>query len=496
MSISGRSGGASHPLLGQFRAGGLPECVACGPIHRFFTGMWSRCGDLLPVMVADIAQEEPTQGAIRALLGELVDGIGPLWQTTAATTGLEPDVRAQAPLNVAYLLPGLPPEGSGGSHSLVQEARGLRALGARARVCVPENSLATASVLYGNEDELFVAYPDEGEVMPGVSGAQVREAVADADVAVATEYPSVDLLALLARERPRMACAYYVQDYEPLFAAPASHRADRALLSYRTIPGQLLFAKTRWLADLVSAIHGVPVAKVRPSLDRELFHAHGRVAPVQEHESSDAVGPLRAQRPPRVAAMIRPRTPRRRPAATLAALALVKRELGEAVEIVTFGCDRESFARLDGDATGARGHLCLGHLGQLGVGHLGLLSRAAVAGLMRSCEVFLDGSAYQAFGRTGLEAMACGAVPVLPDLGGVHEYARHDENALILDDGSPQEMAAAVISLVRDPARLAGLRDAGVRAAQRFSIERAARSQLELFAAAARRMSSTSIGDR
>ncbi len=74
-------------------------------------------------------------------------------------------------------------------------------------------------------------------------------------------------------------CAYYVQDYEPLFAAPESSRSDRALLSYRAIPDLLLFAKTDWLCHLVSALHGVPVAKVAPSLDRELFHPGGRGSP-------------------------------------------------------------------------------------------------------------------------------------------------------------------------------------------------------------------------
>jgi Glycosyl transferases group 1 len=407
---------------------------------------------------AAVAQEEPTQASIRALLEKLTDGCPPPGRASVSVDADEGVVPAGSlPVrlpNVAYLLPGLPPEGSGGSHSLAQEARGMRALGARAWICVPEESLGTATALYGNEDELFVAYPDEGSVVPGVSGGDVREAVASADVAVATEYPSVEVLARLARERPELACAYYVQDYEPLFAALGSSRADRALLSYRAIPGQLLFAKTVWLGEVVSGVHGTPVAKVHPSLDGELFHARGRA----EYPHA-----------PRIAAMIRPRTPRRRPAATLAALAIIAEAVGEEMEIITFGCDEESFAQLDGQATAS-------------ISHLGLLSRAAVAGLMRSCEVFLDGSAYQAFGRTGLEAMACGAVPVLPALGGVHEYAHDDENAIILADGSPQEMAAAIIELIRDQPRLARLRNAGLRAAQRFSIERAARSQLELFA--------------
>ncbi len=51
--------------------------------------------------------------------------------------------------------------------------------------------------------------------------------------------------------------------------------------------------------------------------------------------------------------MIRPRTPRRRPAATLAALAAIADALGEGVRIVTFGCDEESFAQLRDDASPA-----------------------------------------------------------------------------------------------------------------------------------------------
>ena len=77
--------------------------------------------------------------------------------------------------------------------------------------------------------------------------------------------------------------------------------------------------------------------------------------------------------------------------------------------------------------------------------------------------------------------MACGAVPLLPALGGVHEYAVNDENALILADGSPEAIADAVVALARDPARLDAMRSPACARAQGFTVERAARSQLELF---------------
>jgi glycosyltransferase involved in cell wall biosynthesis len=112
---------------------------------------------------------------------------------------------------------------------------------------------------------------------------------------------------------------------------------------------------------------------------------------------------------------------------------------------------------------------------------------------MRRSDVFIDASAYQAFGRTGLEAMACGAIPLLPALGGVDEYAVHDDNALILADGSPAAIAQAVVALAPDTERVERMRSAGLARAQEFSVERAARSQLELFTAVVRnrRLSST-----
>ncbi len=438
--------------------------------------------------MSTLLQHEPTQASIRARLLDLTGGLLPSPEPSSAQRDpfptrppLVPPVRRRAiphegtpiagnstpPPSVAYLLPGLPPEGSGGSHSLVQEARGLRRLGVGARVCLPRDSLASAAALYGNDDRLFTPYPAGDSGIPGVSdttmSAGLLLAIGDANVLVATEYPSVDLLARLSRERPQLLCGYYVQDYEPLFAAPDSSRFDRALLSYRALPDLLLFAKTHWLCNLLAAVHGVHVAKVAPSLDRQIFHAGGRSQPGEVL---------------RIAAMIRPRTPRRRPLATLAALASISHTLGDGVRIVTFGCDHDAFA----EALQASGGDPLGGDGRLV--HLGLLSRLQVAALMRRSDIFIDASAYQAFGRTGLEAMACGAVPLLPQLGGVHEYARHGENALILEDDSPAQIAAAVLDLAGSPARLAKMGDVGVRDARRFSIERAARSQLALFAQA------------
>ena len=358
--------------------------------------------------------------------------------------------------SIAYLLPGIPPEGSGGAHSVVQEARGLRALGAEAVVCMPAGAVERAQRLYGGRDSLFSAYRGDHELVEAVGGATI---------AVATEHTSVGLLARLARARPDLACAYYVQDYEPLFAELGSPRSDRALLSYGAVPGAALFAKTHFIRNVITARHGVAVAKVSPSLDRALFNTEGRS--------------LRVRRRLTVIALLRPRTPRRRPRATLAALALIAAALGEDVELVSFGCER---SELD---TAAHPELA-------DLRHLGRLRSSEVADELRRSDVFIDGSAYQAFGRGGLEAMACGAVPVLPSLGGVREYAVDGANSVVLDDDHPQALADAVTALFGDRARLQGLRAAGVGTAASLSIVRAAQSQLDLFNWLQRRAMATS----
>jgi hypothetical protein len=349
---------------------------------------------------------------------------------------------------VAYILPGMPRETAGGVLSVVQEARGLRAIGAEARVCVPVAALERAEFVYGNQDDLFVSYPDD---------AAVTEAVGDATVVVATEHASVPLLARIARSRPEIACAYYVQDYEPLFAQLGSPRSDRALLSYRAVPGAALYAKTHFIRNVVIARHGVAVTKVEPSLNRSLFHDH---RPNRKRGAT-------------VTAMVRPRTPRRRPGATLDSLAMVKAALGEDVTIVTFGCDQHELDAIAGKSMPQ-------------MDHLGVLRPEEVADHLRRCDVFIDASAYQGFGRAGLEAMAAGAVPVLPALGGVHEYAIDGENAILFEDDSPTSIAGIVVSVLKDRARLRRLAAAGTQRATRYSLDRAARAQFDFLAGLAR----------
>ena len=388
---------------------------------------------------------------VRGLLSELEE-IGELESlreaTAIATASEEATVDAfraanPAPLQVLFVLHGMPEGSGGGVHSVYQEARGMRRLGVPAQIAIGRESIERARAAYADADELFVPFGGEAELAPYA---------ADADVVVATHYSTVQLVQRLLERYGGFLPAYYAQDYEPFFAEPGSSQLIEALDSYTALPGQLVFAKTHWLRNLIGRLHGVDVAKVEPSLDRELFSTEGREE--------------RPEGPVRIVAMIRPRTPRRQPVLTLDALNDVVARHGNAVEVTTFGCPAESIEALGRRPPGP---------------HLGLLSRERVADLLKRTDVFLDASTYQAFGRTALEAMACGCTVVAPRIGGAAQFVRHEENGLLADTMSAEPVSEALYRLVEDGDLRRRLQARAAEDAANHSVLRAALSEYALF---------------
>jgi GT2 family glycosyltransferase/glycosyltransferase involved in cell wall biosynthesis len=387
-------------------------------------------GALVEAMEADMSLEP-----VRAAVEEL----------TASPEALAPVLRhaAEETLSVVFLLPGLAHGGSGGAHSIYQEVRGLRDLGIPARIMLPQWDHARAAAVYDDAEEVFQTFSDEQDL---------AAKTADADVISATHHKSVALLQAIRAHRSDFLPAYYVQDYEPFFTVP--YIAQEAIASYTALPDMLLFAKSHWLCNVVAERHGLYVAKVEPSIDREVFF------PGPDGES-DVL---------RVAAMLRPRTARRQPLATVAVLKRLLEELPGRVAVTTFGCYPDELREiLPGVEEGVLER------------HRGMLGRAEVAGLLRESDVFLDMSVYQAFGRTALEAMACGATAVLPNVGGAWGFVEHATNALAVDTLEPKGALAALRSLAVDAGLLGRLKAGALRTAAHHSIARAALSEYLLF---------------
>lgn len=341
--------------------------------------------------------------------------------------------------------------GGGGSHSVVQECRGLALFGADATVATSSAHFDRMAATY---PELMAAAPPRLRAYHDAAG--LAALLGQADLAVATTFASVYLLrdALDAMPGRKPRAAYYIQDYEPLFHAPGTERWQRARDSYAAIKGALLFAKTRWLQEIVERNARLAVARVAPSLDREIYY------PGPLHRGGGEIV---------ISAMLRPRTPRRAPWRTVRILERLGQHFGERVRLVTFGSSRDELEEF-------------GIRPSRAIEVYGSLSRAEVAAILRESDLFLDLSDYQAFGRTGLEAMASACVPVLPALGGAAEFARAWSNAIVVDTTNEDAIFDEVAAYLRlDAAARTEMRVAAIRTSLNYSIEAAALSEWELF---------------
>lgn len=356
----------------------------------------------------------------------------------------KPMAATVAPLNqrILFILP--VSGGGGGVHSIVQEVIGMRRLGVAANVAVP-----------GKHRHKFLAsysdVADAKDIFLGFDHDLVRVA-AGFDVVVGTIFSSMKIVRSLKENIPHLRTAYYVQDYEPFFCPPGTSLWKEASASYTLVPGTTLFAKTAWICDKVSEMHGVEVGKVSPSIDHDVYRPAGCGWPDDGEKFV-------------VSAMIRPKTPRRGAARTMDLLKQLHDRFGDAIEIRIFGCENGDplFVALE------RNFPFVSH---------GVLSRQGVASILQGSDLFLDLSDYQAFGRTGLEAMACGCAVVITKFGGVDEYAIHDVNALLVDPFDQKGTVSAVIELLTDRQRLCRLKSGGIDAASRYSVHRAAVSEL------------------
>jgi GT2 family glycosyltransferase/glycosyltransferase involved in cell wall biosynthesis len=314
---------------------------------------------------------------------------------------------------LVFLLPIAKP--GGGGHVVIQEAHAMLRMGVDVRL------LNLRGARQGFEGwhpglELPVVFVDDP------SG--VAEACEGFDAVVATVCFSVEWMeGLVGRERPTR--GYYIQDFEPAFTRPGTAEHSSALRSYTRFPDLVRFTKTEWNRQAVKENVGVDCTVVGPSVDLDLFRPRPRLWDAPRD------GPLR------VAAMVRPSTPWRQPALTMEVLREFTARHDHEAEVILFGCEPsdDAFRAL---ATDFRWR------------HVGMLTRPRLATLLNEIDVFADFSEYQAMGLTAMEAMACGATVILPRSGGAGSFARHRENALLVDSGKPGDCIAALERLVED----------------------------------------------
>jgi glycosyltransferase involved in cell wall biosynthesis len=116
------------------------------------------------------------------------------------------------------------------------------------------------------------------------------------------------------------------------------------------------------------------------------------------------------------------------------------------------------------------------------VQYLGWTDPNNVPGLMERHDVFLFPSRFEGFGKTLIEAMAGGCVPVASLLPGITDWIIEDGvSGFLFPVGDVKRATAHLLDLCNDRNRLAAMRDSAREAASTFSLDRMADSYEELF---------------
>ena len=336
----------------------------------------------------------------------------------------------------------------GGWISIVNEVLGLRDRGACAQVAMSGWMAPYFDRTFpqpAGAPPLVLAYGD-AVLRPEQLADALYEPAAAFDVVVATLFTTVEPVNLVAACHPYLLPAYFIQDYEVKFARLTPNQRRRAVESYSMYPRMLSFAKTEWLRRQIREAHGTRVAAVRGTIVLERFHAAREQAP---RPNADAVVVF--------VAMIRPSTPRRNAGGTMRVLEGLHRRHPGAVATFTFGCVPSEFdALLESDALREL-RLDTGATEAYRRHHLGTLDQDQIAALFARAHVFLDMSHWQAFGRTGLEAMASGCVAVVPADSGSEDYAVDGVNARLVSTQDEAGAVAVLAELARDAALRARL---------------------------------------
>jgi len=108
--------------------------------------------------------------------------------------------------------------------------------------------------------------------------------------------------------------------------------------------------------------------------------------------------------------------------------------------------------------------------------------RANVIALQKSFDIFAMSSVTEGLGSSMLDAMACGVPVVGTRAGGIPEAIEHGRSGLLVRPNHADELAAALVDLLKNPALRAQLGAAGRRRVeQEFSVEKMVEGTLAVY---------------
>ncbi len=315
---------------------------------------------------------------------------------------------------VLIILPIMEP--GGGSNVIFQEGIAMQKMGVDVRI-----------LNFSSHRETFEkSYPDS--IIPIIyveKESQIAELLVQYDAVVATLYKSVYWLDSLVADANLPIKGYYIQDFEPYFFPNNSEGFKTAWKSYTHYPDLVRITKTQWNHDILKQQIGVESSVIGPSVNLDLFRPRRR----QEPNSP--------QRPLRIAAMIRPSSPRRNAKLTMQVLQKIYQKHGNNIEIIIFGCSSDEVKSLELKQ-------------KFPWDNKGILTCSQLAFLLNEIDIFADFSTFQAMGLTAMEAMACGVAVIVPEKGGASSFAKDKHNSLIVNTSSEKACFNSLNLLILD----------------------------------------------
>jgi glycosyltransferase involved in cell wall biosynthesis len=408
---------------------------------------------------------------------------------------------------------------SGGVISILQEVISMRSRGLRAHIAVQATSSLeeTSTFLRGLSptnlnilDGMILTFSGKC-CYPHKPPPSLIKLASTFDVVIGTYFTTISAISAISKKYPHILPAYYVQDYEPWFLCnpkeclvDGSTRSfvDREFLdtlsprerkrrqshkfslsTYTTLGRKIyMFAKSNWIIGMVKGNHGnrSNIHKVTASIDHLTYYpfpSSPRLRGDQNHVQ--------------LIAMIRPKTPRRNAMVCLDLLlklahefkrtnSLLQSESDPGVSVILFGSVKEAMMKLFDELIEKLGPAPHRTKAVLLGPNLRLLeivkTRFSLADLYRQSDIFVDISWWQAFGRSGVEAMACGTVPIFPLVGAAPEVCEGGRSCVYHDGDDVPGFYETISSLVRNHTHRRLLAEEGLRRSEEYTVELASAS--------------------
>lgn len=333
------------------------------------------------------------------------------------------------PLNILCILPTLSPYG--GVISVINMLNHLIELGHYCTVISLSPCKNHLHLFYG--EPIYIAnWEDIPQKFEG-----------NYDVLLATSWETVDPIAKIRKKSNYGQTYYFIQDLEYKFYNNDNKKKEEILATYDKI--EVKFVKTNYLYKKIEK-QTTNIFKIRPGMNLDLFYPHN----TEENKNLTVLAMVRLGHYHRGYDLI---------IETLNKVSSKKPN----TKFLLFGSNELNNLSVNFDYENHK-----------------VVKPENLPDLYSKADIFLEMSRHHGFGRTGVEAMACGTACVLSSSEGITEYAIDGKNALIVPVEDTKTASEKVCFLIENEEKRKNIISEGLKTVNAFSDREAAQDFLNL----------------